>query len=51
MTRINQRCENCDSVYKLIYEEDLVPDEPKFCAICGAFILEYDAESEDDEDE
>ncbi len=51
MVKLKQFCDNCDSSYKIIYDEDCVPDDPRYCCICGQFLVDYESDAEDDEDD
>lgn len=49
MKKLNHYCENCDSTFQILYEEDKVGDDPHFCPICSEYIIE-DSEEADDMD-
>ena len=50
-TKLKQLCNNCDSVYKIIFDIDLVADEPKYCAVSGQFMIDYEESPENPEDD
>lgn len=41
---LKHTCENCESQYKIVYDDEVVADQPQFCPICAEYILD---ESED----
>jgi len=49
MRTLKNHCENCESTYKIVYDEELMADSPKFCPVCSEYILE-DSENADDVD-
>lgn len=48
MKTLKHTCDNCDSTYKITWDQDKVEDDPRFCPVCSEYIL--DEESEDDDD-
>lgn len=41
---LKHTCDNCESDYKIVFDEETVADQPQFCPICAEYILD---ESED----
>lgn len=52
MSRENKSvvCPGCESVFKLIYEEDRVNGQPKFCPWCADELFNDDDEKYEDDD-
>jgi hypothetical protein len=44
---LNNTCENCESKYKIVFNQEDCPDDPKYCPFCAEYITE---ETETDED-
>ena len=47
MKSLKHYCDNCESEYKITYNEDTVADKPTFCPICAEMILDQDEEDDD----
>ena len=41
---LKHTCDNCESQYKIVFDEEVVADQPQFCPISAEYILD---ESED----
>lgn len=52
MKTLKHTCENCDSSYKITWDENQTEDDPKFCPVCAEYILDdtedIDCDSMDD---
>lgn len=49
MKTLKHTCENCESAYKIVYDEETITDEPHFCPVCAEYIME-DSEDADELD-
>jgi len=36
---LKHHCDNCDSKYKIIYDEDDCEDSPTYCPFCAEYII------------
>jgi hypothetical protein len=50
MEKMHHKCENCDSEYTIVYDEDKVDDSPKYCGFCGEYIVNEESELDFDEE-
>jgi hypothetical protein len=49
---ISGDCSNCESVFDLVFMEELVSEElPQYCPFCGELIEGFRDDTEEDEDE
>lgn len=47
---IKHKCQECDSDYKIIYNEEEAEDQPHLCPFCGAYIIEDTDDNDRDDD-
>jgi hypothetical protein len=50
MASVKHSCDNCDSVFTIKYDEEMVPDAPHFCPFCAEMIIDVDNLDEDDDE-
>ena len=50
MATLNHVCGNCESEFKLKYNEELCDDDPIYCPFCSEYIL-LDSENIPEEDD
>ena len=55
MEKITHTCSYCESTFKLVYEEDEITSQPKFCSFCGEetlaeIIEDTDLDYDDDQE-
>ena len=48
MKILKHYCSDCDSNFKIEYDELSCEDSPQYCPFCSAYILEDDMEQDDD---
>jgi hypothetical protein len=36
---LKHHCDNCDSKYKIIYDEDDCEDSPTYCPFCAEYLI------------
>jgi hypothetical protein len=46
---LKHTCENCESDYKIVYDDEVVADQPQFCPICAEMIVDKDGEDCEDD--
>lgn len=51
MTKLHHKCNECDSEFTLLYDENACEDDPSICPFCSSYIIKEDDESSDDYDE
>ena len=40
MTTLKHTCDNCDTAFRIAYDEELAADEPKFCPFCAELMCD-----------
>ena len=50
MATLSHTCSECDSEFKIKYDEEAVEDRPTYCPFCGSYIIEDEEEIEDDDE-
>jgi DNA-directed RNA polymerase subunit RPC12/RpoP len=50
MTTLHHTCSDCDSEFKIKYDEESVEDRPTYCPFCSSYIIEDEEEIEDDDE-
>jgi DNA-directed RNA polymerase subunit RPC12/RpoP len=48
MSKIQYKCYDCESEYRLVYHEDDVADQPQYCPFCSAYIIREEIEEDSD---
>ena len=48
MTVLKHKCSECDSKFKIEYDERVVEDNPSYCPFCGTYIQESEMEQDED---
>lgn len=48
MAKIQYKCYDCESDYKIIYDEDEVEDSPQYCCFCAAYIIKEEIDEDSD---
>jgi formate dehydrogenase maturation protein FdhE len=48
MVSIKHHCSECESKFKIEYDELNCEDSPTFCPFCGTYIQESEMEQDDD---
>jgi DNA-directed RNA polymerase subunit RPC12/RpoP len=48
MTVLKHKCSECDSKFKIEYDERVVEDNPAYCPFCGTYIQESEMEQDED---
>lgn len=48
MTVLKHQCFECDSKFKIEYDERVVEDNPSYCPFCGTYIQESELEQDED---
>jgi hypothetical protein len=48
MKVLKHKCFECESKYKLEYDERIVEDDPTYCPFCGTYIQESEMEQDED---
>lgn len=48
MTVLKHQCSECDSKFKIEYDEREVEDSPAYCPFCGTYIQESEMEQDED---
>ena len=49
--RIIQECHGCDAEYVVVYDTDIIDEDPVVCPFCGEEILSEEEDLNDGEDE
>jgi rRNA maturation endonuclease Nob1 len=48
--QIKHNCEECESLFKLQYDEHKCESDPQYCPFCGSYLILDDTQSEDEEE-
>jgi hypothetical protein len=48
MVSIKHNCSECESKYKIEYDDINCEDSPTFCSFCGTYIQESEMEQDED---
>ena len=49
--RIIQECHGCDAEYTVVFDTDIIDEDPLICPFCGEDILSEDENLDDDLDD
>lgn len=47
---LKHKCQECDSQFKIIYDEEKCDDDPHLCPFCGEYIIEDTDDADRDDD-
>jgi len=46
--QIKHKCHDCESSFKITYDEEHCEDSPTYCPFCSSYIIEDEIEQDDD---